>query len=314
MARICARGYKLSCSSPVLVKNRSGVVLASCGRCMSCCIAKQSSLEFLAEKELYKVYKSGLGASFVTLTYDDNNVPYVLDTPYQTLLISDFQKFMKRLRKNVRIFGVPLKYVACGEYGDQLGRPHYHFALLGLSDALAESVIKKSWTFGRYQVGALASGGLKYVIKYMTKSRLTPEIKAFYDANGIQPPFIVHSQKLGFDWIYNHKDDIVKQKYTFLSRGKVRLYPKYVREVVERLTGVDSRPFVADYLAHVNTHGETLDDFFARVTYMRESDLVKKTLQQSKAALMPSSFRRPVEMRPLGSTVSPALLAQVALE
>lgn len=282
---------------------------------MSCCVAKQSSLEFLAQKELYKVYKSGLGASFVTLTYDNNSVPYVrADSPFMTLQIDDFQKFMKRLRKNVEPLGIPLKYVACGEYGDKLGRPHYHFALLGLSDAVANDVIQKSWSYGLYDVGALASGGLRYVIKYMTKSRLTPDIKAFYDSNGIQPPFIVHSQKLGFDWIYSHRYDIVKQKYTFLSNGKVRLYPKYVRDVVERLTGVDSRPYVSDYLKHVNTHGETLDNYFARVTYMRESDLVKRTLQESKACRMPSSFRRPVEMRPFSTSVSPAVLASLALE
>lgn len=305
----------MSCASPILVKNGTGVVMAACGRCMSCCIAKQSSLEFLAEKELYKVYKSGLGASFVTLTYNPDSVPYVrADSPYMTLQLDDFQKFMKRLRFNVSKLGIPLKYVACGEYGDKLGRPHYHFALLGLSDALASSVIKKSWSYGLYDVGALASGGLRYVIKYMTKSRLTPDIKAFYAANGIQPPFIVHSQKLGFDWIYSHRYQIVEQKYTMLSNGKVRLYPKYVRDVVERLTGVDSRPYVADYLAHINTHGERLDDYFARVTYQKESDLVKRTLQESKAARMPSSFRRPVEMRPLGSTVSPVVLASLALE
>lgn len=304
----------MSCSSPILVNNNNGVVLAACGRCMSCCIAKQSSLQFLAQKELQKVYKSGLGASFVTLTYSDNYVPYVrAASPYQTLQKDDFQKFMKRLRKESDKLNIKCKFVACGEYGDKLGRPHYHIALLGLSDYLADSIISKTWKYGLSDVGALGVGGLRYVIKYMTKSRSTREIEKFYKDNGIQRPFILHSQKLGFDWIKANANIIVSNKYTFLDKGKYRLYPKYVRDVVERLTGVDSRPYVADYIQHINTHGERIDDYFARMTYVKEIDLVKRTLQQHSAAMLPASFRRPVELRD-NTNVDYRLLASLALE
>lgn len=290
----------MSCVSPILVKNNNGVVMAACGRCMSCCIAKQSSLQFLAQKELLKVYKSGLGASFVTLTYNDNNVPYVsADLPYQTLQKDDFQKFMKRLRFESDKLNIKCKFIACGEYGDKLGRPHYHLALFGLSDALAQSIIKKVWTYGTSEIGALGAGGLRYVLKYMTKSRSTREIEQFYKVNGVQKPFILHSQKLGFDWIYDNKDIIVKNHYTFVQRGVVRLYPKYVRDVVERLTGVDSRPYVADYLKHIDTKGETLDNYFSRMTYVQEIDNVKKSIQNQSAAMLPPSYRRPAEMRNL---------------
>ena len=33
-------------------------------------------IEFLTNKELNTVYRSGRSASFVTLTYDDNHLPY----------------------------------------------------------------------------------------------------------------------------------------------------------------------------------------------------------------------------------------------
>lgn len=76
----------MSCVSPIPVMTRSGAVVnAACGRCLSCCIAKQSSLNFLASKELELNYKRGQGASFVTLTYDDNNVNFVSDTAFMTL-------------------------------------------------------------------------------------------------------------------------------------------------------------------------------------------------------------------------------------
>lgn len=305
----------MSCVSPLLVKSRNGIVLASCGRCLSCSVKKQSELTFLCHKELRDTYHRGLGASFVTLTYNDNNVPYVAaDKPYQTLQIDDFQKFLKRFRYySDKQYGIQCKFLACGEYGDKLGRPHYHAVIFGLSDYLCDKLIRSSWKYGTHQVGALGSGGLRYVLKYLTKTRLTPEIKAFYDANGVQKPFILHSQKLGFDWISRNKQQIVDSHYTFLSNGKVRLYPKYVRDVVERLTGVDSRPFVQDYLSHVNTHGELLDDFFARQTYIHEMDLCKQYRLDNKAVTLPFDCRRPQELRSTFNT-DYKLAAMLALE
>lgn len=75
----------MSCVSPIVVKTKTGVVNAPCGRCLSCCIAKQSALTFLAQKELELNYKRGQGASFITLTYDDDSVNFAPGTPYMTL-------------------------------------------------------------------------------------------------------------------------------------------------------------------------------------------------------------------------------------
>lgn len=57
--------------------------------------------------------------SFITLTYDNDHVPtsYSVDK-------RPFQLFMKRLRKSL---GSQLvRFFACGEYGDEGLRPHYH--------------------------------------------------------------------------------------------------------------------------------------------------------------------------------------------
>ena len=56
---------------------------------------------------------------FVTLTYE---------VAPRSLQYEDFQKFLKRLRKNS---GKAVRYFACGEYGEEGGRPHFHALPLG---------------------------------------------------------------------------------------------------------------------------------------------------------------------------------------
>lgn len=240
----------------------------------------------------------GLGSSFCTLTYNDDNVPYVTaDSPFQTLVKRDYDLFMKRLRASVASDGLPpFKFLSCGEYGN-LGRPHYHAVFFGLSDALALHYVKKAWTYGFSQVGALQPGGLRYVLKYMTKSRADREIEQFYKANGIQKPFIKHSEKLGFDWIYNNRNAIVENRFCWIIHGHKALLPKYVRNVVERLTGVDPRPYVLEYINSVDTRGLSFDDFTAKQTYERERLLEAKMRQEQQAYTFPRQYRKPKHLR-----------------
>lgn len=289
----------MSCISPILVSNSQGTILAPCGRCLSCCIAKQSALEFLCKKELQTVYKRGLGASFVTLTYDDNHVPYVAtDSPYQTLVKRDFDLFNKRVRRYIERDNMPtIKFVAAGEYGDSLGRPHYHVVYFGLTDFLADRYVSKSWQYGLYQVGALSAGGLRYVLKYMTKSRPDRDIERFYASVGVEKPFIKHSHLLGFDWIQNHAKDIADDGYVFTQRGKKRLYPGYVRKIVESLTGVDPRPYVDKYLKSIDTGDMSYDDYMATKVYYNEVAQRKQMIQDGKPYYLPTMCRRPPELR-----------------
>ena len=55
---------------------------------------------------------------FLTLTYDGEHIP-----DSYSVSVREVQLFMKRLRKKL---GHPVRYFACGEYGDHGHRPHYH--------------------------------------------------------------------------------------------------------------------------------------------------------------------------------------------
>lgn len=60
-------------------------------------------------------------STFLTLTYDEFNVPY-----NYYLQPEDLTKFLKRYRKRL---GHKIRYFAIGEYGDKTWRPHYHLAI-----------------------------------------------------------------------------------------------------------------------------------------------------------------------------------------
>lgn len=237
----------MSCVSPIHITKYN--VDVPCGRCMQCRIARQSSLQFLANKELLNVYKSGQGASFVTLTYDDDHIPYS-DTGHNTLVKKDLQDFMKRLRRRMEYYNdnTKFKYIACGEYGDKFGRAHYHIIFIGLSDYQVKAYTKKVWTKGICDIGPLTNGGIRYVLKYCTKSNPSIDVKAYYNTMSVELPFIVHSVGIGKDWILDNIDKIAADGYQFKIAGRNYLYPKYIRNYVEAITGIKALPYVVRYV------------------------------------------------------------------
>ena len=62
---------------------------------------------------------------FTTLTYNNEHLP-----KDGSLHKDELQKFFKRLRKYLG--DRKMKYFACGEYGDEGHRPHYHAILFGI--------------------------------------------------------------------------------------------------------------------------------------------------------------------------------------
>lgn len=255
----------MSCVSPLTLP--SGFTVP-CGRCLQCRIRRQSAISFLAERELISdVYTKGLGASFVTLTYNEDSVPFCSTTEmlrysdildgkntsqdlYMSLYKPDLQKFFKRVRRSMDYHKItaPFRYLASGELGDSTSRPHYHIIFLGLSDVLAQSVCKKNWDYGFIDVGPLGAGGIRYCTKYITKKYDSYPMYLHEKSLGVTSPFLVHSQRLGWNWINSHLQQIVDNDFTFVYNGRRLLYPKNVREWVAKKTGIDPMPSIQRYL------------------------------------------------------------------
>lgn len=147
--------------------------------------------------ESYKHAKN----AFVTLTYNDENLP-----KGGHLVPKDLQKFFKRLRyfsSNPRVHSndpqsdegknLPIRYFACGEYGDTSWRPHYHAAVFGLGPEDSE-LINEAWGLGFTFTGDLTRDSAQYVAGYVTKKMtqaLDPRL------NGLHPEFARMSLRPG---------------------------------------------------------------------------------------------------------------------
>lgn len=122
-------------------------------------------------------YNHAIHAHFVTLTYHDQNLP--VDQDGQMVLVkSDFQKFMKRLRKISLIEGSqnPIKFFACGEYGEHNERPHYHAIIFNATPLQ----IERAWSLdgkmlGIVHIGTVTENSVAYTLKYMCK-QINPHI------------------------------------------------------------------------------------------------------------------------------------------
>lgn len=117
------------------------VVPVPCGHCLGCRLDRS---KYWAERMLleYATHRDGIpdkSALFVTLTYDDDHVPFVRchdGVMRHNLDPRDPQLFIKRLRKfyDTR-FDRKLRFYLCGEYGSTTFRPHYHMILFGATIA-----------------------------------------------------------------------------------------------------------------------------------------------------------------------------------
>lgn len=186
---------------------------------------------------------------YLTLTYDDEHVPWSKETGEQTLRKSDLQDFMKRLR--YYLHPLKVRFFACGEYGDETHRPHYHIILFGydFSDKYFYKFSKDGfpyyisptltsiWGKGHCSVAAVSFESCAYVARYVTK-KLTGEAgeKAY---EGIQPEFINMSRRpgIGKDWYDQYKNDIYPYDEAILQGNngtRVLRVPRYYDKQLEK--------------------------------------------------------------------------------
>jgi hypothetical protein len=177
------------CKSPYI---KDGIPYG-CGQCLPCRINKRRlwTHRIMLESKLHQ------HNSFLTLTYDDDNIPLVKCEDGNirgNLVPKHLQDFMKRLRK--KISPVKIRYVSVGEYGDKSQRPHYHLALFGYpSCAYGKPRVRKNrncqcpqcqeiqetWNHGFTYNGELTDKSASYVAGYVTKKMTNPKNEQVQD-------------------------------------------------------------------------------------------------------------------------------------
>lgn len=119
--------------------------LVACGKCLLCASRKQNTYALRVCAELASYPSRPLA---ILLSYNDEHLPRL------GVKVEDFQNFMKRLRRALDEAGIVhrLRYLACGEYGHDHKRPHYHILLMGfpfeafLDLTTAYHFIERAWS------------------------------------------------------------------------------------------------------------------------------------------------------------------------
>lgn len=120
----------MKCKSPI---NRHGLKVP-CGCCVACRINDTTDWTIRSVFELH----SHETASFVTLTYNEENYPKNGSVSKMFL-----QEFYDELQHKYKYrTGKTLRFFSCGEYGDHTHRAHYHGIIYGLNP---DPFDKKIW-------------------------------------------------------------------------------------------------------------------------------------------------------------------------
>lgn len=220
----------------------------ACGQCMGCRIdrSKEWAARCVHESQMHQ------DNSFVTLTYDDEHLPHD-----GSLNKTHFQKFMKRLRKKYN--ETQIRYFHCGEYGDQLGRPHYHACLFGIdfSDREPHSVsndvvtytsetLTNLWGMGFTTCGELnyetAAYTARYIMKKITGNRALEHYQRIDPYTGeiyqLQPEYTTMSlgrkkgEGLGAGFYKKYKSDFFpSDECPIPGKGVYKSVPRYYEKL-----------------------------------------------------------------------------------
>lgn len=185
---------------------------------------------------------------FITLTYNDESLP-----EFGSLHKPHLQAFWKRLRHHKGRF----RYYACGEYGDNTQRAHYHACIFGLdfddktefrkigehtlylSDELTEI-----WGHGNTSIGELTFETAAYTARYVTKklskgqsryNRLDPQTGEIIP---LAQTFSVMSLRpaIGRRWLERYHTDIYGADKDFIvMRGKRMKPTRYYDSVYDKI-------------------------------------------------------------------------------
>lgn len=214
-----------------------------CGQCIGCRLerSRQWAVRCMHENQMHEF------SSFVTLTFDDENIPTNYSLDY-----SIFQRFMKRLRDQLG----PCRFFMCGEYGEQFSRPHFHACLFGVffpdrelfrsldsgSNIYTSKTLERLWPYGFSSVGDVTFESAAYVARYVMKKVTGPSADEHYlwmdYATGElvtrEPEFCHMSLKpgIGFSWYEKYKREVYPNDRVVL-RGVKMKPPKYYDKLLQ---------------------------------------------------------------------------------
>lgn len=214
-----------------------------CGHCSGCRKDKLTMWTDRLEFELMtSPRRSGI---FVTLTYDDDYVPRDgVRKEHVTKFLKDFRyRYDKRYGRTCTwnkngdcITCSKYKYVFTSEYGDMHLRPHYHGIMTNADSWTEEDIVKDCWKYGYITCLPANVGSIRYVFKYIQEED-TRVIYRSDDGQVMNPNFHLFSQGIGKEYIFQHANEMRKDK-GYRKGRYIRPLPPYYRQ----LLGIEPEP------------------------------------------------------------------------
>lgn len=225
----------ISFSKDVNLKDWEPISLP-CGKCVGCRLeySRQWAMRGSHEAKMHE------DNCYLTLTYNNDNLP-----EGGNLEPDRMTKFMKDLRD--RIKPTKVRFMLCGEYGEQLQRPHYHLILFGYDfpDRKFHTVMNghryytslvcsQIWPEGFNLIGDVTFETIAYVARYITKKINGKRKEKHYESVDVEtglitnknPEFFRSSRRpgIGLGW-YNKFADTDIQEDTIIIRGGHKVRP-----------------------------------------------------------------------------------------
>lgn len=270
-----------------------------CGNCIGCRLEKsrQWAVRMVNEAQMYEEN------SFVTLTFSPEFLP-----KDGSLDISHMTDFLHRLRSKLRYgvkyldrFGVErvfkrdnIRYFYCGEYGDKLGRPHYHIAFFNLDvpdkvywksvngfKYYTSKILSDVWQNGFITIGELTFESAAYIARYVTKKINGSMADSHY--GGRKPEFCRMSLRpgIGKTWFDKFGSDVYPLDEV-VSRGHKAKPPRYYDKLLERY---NPEMFLSVKRERVNKNILREEDSFQRLLDKQKCTVAKmKRLVRSMEA------------------------------
>ncbi len=217
-----------------------------CGNCIGCRLEKSRvwAVRMMHEAQMHEEN------SFITLTYRPEDLPADL-----SVNVVHFQDFMKRLRS--RLAPRRIRFFHCGEYGEELARPHYHAIIFGFAFPdrsyfktvngcryFKSAFLEDVWSAGYSIVGNVSFESCAYVARYVVKKmngelahdhyfaldERTGELKA------VSPEYCTMSRRpgLGASWFDEFGSEVVRSDSVVL-RGIEMKPPRFYESMFDEL-------------------------------------------------------------------------------
>ena len=241
------------------------VMEVPCGRCIGCRLdrAHAWAIRIMHESQSYE------HAYFITLTYSDEHLP-----KNGSLEKKHFQDFMKRLRS--RNLGKRISYFHCGEYGEQLHRPHYHACIFGVDfpdrtkvrggkrPTYLSDELETIWGMGSCTIQDLTHESAMYCASYVMKKITGEKAKDHYKVEivneqtgevtgpfDLEPEYATMSTRpaIGKAWFDKYQADAYPSDFIITGKGRKAKPPKYYDKLFreahpDEMTNIERRRHV----------------------------------------------------------------------